>query len=295
MEEFGGPEVLHISDREMPEPGTGQVRVRVWAAGVNAIDGKIRSGSAQQMFPTELPAVLGIEVAGTIDAVGPEVEGFAAGDDVLGFAEGGGYVEYALATVVAPKPDGLGWASAATLPIAAETALRVLDLLEVKQGDTVLIHGAAGGVGTIAVQLARARGTDAVGTASEPNHDYLRELGATPVLYGDGLVDRVRAVAPDGIDAVFDIAGQGALSDSIELRGGTSRIVTIADPDAFRLGVPFSGGAARDAGALAEIARLADDGRLRLTVTTYPLEDALHAHAAVDAGHGRGKAVLLVG
>jgi NADPH:quinone reductase-like Zn-dependent oxidoreductase len=296
IDEFGGPGVLHVADRELPEPGAGQVRVRVRAAGVNGIDGTIRSGAAQQMFPTQLPAVLGLEIAGTVDGVGPGVEGLAAGDDVLGFADGGGYAEYALATTVAPKPAELGWTEAAALPVAAETALRVLGLLEVTQGDTLLIHGAAGGVGTVAVQLAVARGAIVIGTASEANHDHLRELGATPVLYGEGLVDRVRAAAPDGVDAVFDAAGRGALPDSIGLRGGTSRIVTIADPAAFGLGIPFSGEAARDAGDLAEVARQAGDGRLRVTVAeTYSLEEAPAAHEAVATGHGRGKVVLLAG
>ena len=296
IDEFGGPGVLHVADRELPEPGAGQVRVRVRAAGVNGIDGTIRSGAAQQMFPTQLPAVLGLEIAGTVDAVGPRVEELAAGDDVLGFADGGGYAEYALATTVAPKPAELGWTEAAALPVAAETALRVLGLLEVTQGDTLLIHGAAGGVGTVAVQLAVARGAIVIGTASEANHDHLRELGATPVLYGEGLVDRVRAAAPDGVDAVFDAAGRGALPDSIGLRGGTSRIVTIADPAAFGLGIPFSGEAARDAGDLAEVARQAGDGRLRVTVAeTYSLEEAPAAHEAVATGHGRGKVVLLAG
>jgi len=296
IDEFGGPGVLHVADRELPEPGAGQVRVRVRAAGVNGIDGTIRSGAAQQMFPTQLPAVLGLEIAGTVDAVGPGVEGLAAGDDVLGFADGGGYAEYALATTVAPKPAELGWTEAAALPVAAETALRVLGLLKVTQGDTLLIHGAAGGVGTVAVQLAVARGAIVIGTASEANHDHLRELGATPVLYGEGLVDRVRAAAPDGVDAVFDAAGRGALPDSIALHGGTSRIVTIADPAAFGLGIPFSGEAARDAGDLAEVARQAGDGRLRVTVAeTYSLEEAPAAHEAVATGHGRGKVVLLAG
>ena len=296
IDEFGGPGVLHVADRELPEPGAGQVRVRVRAAGVNGIDGTIRSGAAQQMFPTQLPAVLGLEIAGVVDGVGPGVEGLAAGDDVLGFADGGGYAEYALATTVAPKPAELGWTEAAALPVAAETALRVLGLLKVTQGDTLLIHGAAGGVGTVAVQLAVARGATVIGTASEANHDHLRELGATPVLYGEGLVDRVRAAAPDGVDAVFDAAGRGALPDSIALRGGTSRIVTIADPAAFGLGIPFSGEAARDAGDLAEVARQAGDGRLRVTVAeTYSLEEAPAAHEAVATGHGRGKVVLLAG
>jgi len=247
------------------------------------------------MSPTQLPAVLGLEIAGTVDGVGPGVDALAGDDEVLGFADGGGYAEYALATTVAPKPARLDWAAAAALPVAAETALRVLDLLEVMRGDTMLIHGAAGAVGTVAVQIAVARGAAVIGTASKPNHDYLRKLGATPVPYGGGLVDRVRAVAPDGIDAVFDAASQGALPESIELRGGTSRIVTIADPDALRLGIPFSDEATRDADALAELARQAADGRLRLTVAQkYSLEEAPVAQAAVATEHGRGKIVLLV-
>lgn len=295
IDQFGGPEVLRVADLKVPEPGVGQVRVRVRSVGVNPIDGKIRSGAAQQMFPTQLPAVLGLEVAGTVDDVGADIDGVNVGDEVLGFADGGGYAEYALATTVAPKPAQLGWAEAAALPVAAETALRVLGLLEVTHGDTVLVHGAAGGVGTVAVQLAVARGATVIGTAGEANHDYLRDLGATPVTYGGGLIERVRALAPNGIDAVFDVAGQGALPDSIELRGGTSRIVTIADPAAFGLGIAFSGEASRDAESLAEAARQAADGRLRVTVAqTYPLEEASAAHAVVDAGHGRGKIVLLV-
>jgi NADPH:quinone reductase-like Zn-dependent oxidoreductase len=143
-----------VGNRELPEPGARQVRVR--AAGVNPVDGKIRSGAAQQMFPTQLPAVLGIEIAGTVDGVGLGSDGLAVGGAVLGFADGGGYAKYALATTMAPKPAGPDWAAAA-LPVAAETALRVLGLFEVAWGDTVLIHGAAGALGTVAVQIAVAR------------------------------------------------------------------------------------------------------------------------------------------
>lgn len=291
IDEFGGPEVLRVVDGGLPEPGAEQVRVRVRASGLNPMDRKVRSGEMPQMFPTELPTVLGAEVSGTVDAVGPEVDGLAVGEEVLGFADGGGYAEYALSTIVAPKPAGLGWAEAAALPVAAATARGVLDQLEVGRGDTVLIHGAAGGVGTVAVQLAVARGATVIGTASEANHEYLRGLGAVPVVYGEGLVERVRAVAPEGIDAVFDVAGKGALEDSIELRGGKSRIVTIADPEAFGLGIAFSSGGERDAEALAGLARRAADGRLRLTVAeTYPLEEAPAAHEVLDTGHGRRKA-----
>lgn len=295
MHEFGGPEVLAVEDTDAPTPGPGQVRVRVRAVGVNALDHKIRSGAAEQMFPTPLPTVLGLEVAGTVDEVGPGVEGLAVGDDVLGFADRGGYAEQALATDVVAKPSGLDWPQAAALPVAAETAERVLNLLEVGDGDTVLIHGAAGSVGTVAVQLAAARGATVIGTAGESNHDHLRGLGATPVVYGDGLVERVREVAPQGVDAVFDAAGQGALPDSIELRGGTSRIVTIADPAAFGLGITFTAQAQRDRPRLAELAQQAADGDLELTVgRTFGLDEAAAAHAAVESGHGRGKTVLLV-
>lgn len=293
---FGGPEVLRPADAPVPEPGPGQVRVRVRAAGLNPLDAKIRSGAMQQAMPTPLPAVPGVEVAGTVDAVGTGVRGIAVGDDVLGFSDTGGYAEHALATTVALKPSALGWAEAAAVPVAAETALRVLRQLEVAAGETLLVHGAAGAVGTLAVQLAVARGAAVIGTASEANHDHLRSLGATPVTYGDGLVERVRALAPDGVDAVLDAAGRGALPDSIALRGGTSRIVTIADPAAPGLGVVFSGRAERDAAALADVARSAADGRLAVAVSrTYPLADAARAHADLETGHARGKGVLLVG
>ena len=295
IEGFGGPEVLQVVDRGLPEPGAGQVRVRVRAIGLNPMDRKIRSGEMQQMFPTELPTVLGVEVSGIVDAVGSEVDRLTVGEEVLGFTDGGGYAEYALATTVVRKPAELGWAAAAALPVAAATAQSVLDQLEITQGETVLIHGAAGGIGTVAVQLAVARGATVIGTASETNHDYLRGLGATPVVYGKGLVARVRAVAPTGIDAVFDVAGKGALPDSIELRGGKSRIVTIADPEAFGLDIMSFSGGERDAVALAELARQAADGRIRLTVAhTYPLEEAPAAHKVLETGHGRGKMILLV-
>jgi len=173
----------------------------------------------------------------------------------------------------------------------------VLDLLKVSAGETLLIHGAAGAVGTVAVQLAVRRGATVIGTASPANQAYLRDLGAVPVEYGDGLVERVRALAPRGIDAVFDVAGKGALPASIELRGGTSRIITIADMGAQSLGIPFSAGTPemRSAPALADLARLVVDGALRLTVSaTYPLERAAEAHRISEAGHARGKIVLLV-
>lgn len=297
FEEFGGPEVLHHARVEDPYPGPGQVRVKVMAAGVNPMDYKIRRGWMEDVFATSLPAIPGAEFAGVVDRTGEGVTGVAVGDEVLGWSATGSYAEYALAeaALVAPKPAELSWPDAAALTIAANTAQRVLDELAVGAGDTLLVHGAAGAVGSVAVQLAAARGATVIGTASAANHDYLRVIGATPVEYGEGLTGRVREAAPQGVDAVFDVAGRGALPDSIELRGGTTdRIVTIADPDAATYGVAFSGGGSRSGKRLAEHARLAADGELRVQVAeALPLDDAAKAQALSEAGHVRGKLVLL--
>lgn len=293
FDRFGGTDVLYDADIEVPQPGPGQVRVRVRAAGLNALDGKIRAGAMEAAFPTPLPAVPGAELAGVVDALGEGVQDMQVGDEVLGWSDTGSYAEYALATTVAPKPAGLDWQHAVALPVAGETAERVLDLLGVTAGETVLMHGAAGAVGTLAVQLATARGARVIATAGPANQDYLTSLGATATLYGEGLVERVRALAPDGVDAVFDVAGKGALEDSIALRGGTERIVTIADFRAHQLGVTFSsGGQARSVTRLAELAQDAATGKLVTTVTTYPLTQAATAQQVSDAGHGRGKLAL---
>lgn len=295
FDRFGGTEVLYEADVEVPEPGPGQVRVRVKAAGLNAIDGKIRSGAMEALRPTPLPAVPGGELAGVVDALGEGVQDVQVGDEVLGWSDTGSYAEYALATVVAPKPAGLDWYHAAALPVASETAERVLNLLGVTEGETVLLHGAAGAVGTLAVQLAAARGARVIATAGPANQDYLASLGATATVYGEGLVERVRALAPEGVDAVFDLAGKGALEDSIALRGGTERIVTIADFRARRLGITFaSGSQEKSADRLAALAQDAATGKVVTTVTAYPLDQAAAAQQVSDAGHVRGKLVLTV-
>ncbi|RSM49991.1 NADPH:quinone reductase [Actinoplanes sp. ATCC 53533] len=293
FDRFGGPEVLHEADVEVPRPGPGQVRLRVKAAGVNGLDGKIRSGAMEAAFPTPLPAVPGREVAGVVDALGEGVTGVTVGDEVLGWSDTGSYAEYALATTVAPKPADLGWQRAAALPVASETAERVLNLLGIAAGETVLMHGAAGGVGTLAVQFATARGARVIATAGPANQEYLVSLGATATPYGEGLVERVRALAPDGVDAVFDLAGKGALEDSIALRGGTERIVTIADFRAHQLGITFaSSSQERSAVRLAAVAREAAAGELVTTVAAYPLDQAATAQQVSDAGHVRGKLVI---
>ena len=293
FDRFGGTDVLHEADIEVPQPGPGQVRVRVRAAGLNALDGKIRSGAMQAAFPTPLPAVPGAELAGVVDALGEGVQDVRVGDEVLGWSDTGSYAQYALATTVAPKPAGLDWQHAVALPVAGETAERVLNLLGVAAGETVLMHGAAGAVGTLAVQLATARGARVIATAGPANQDYLTSLGATATVYGEGLVERVRALAPDGVVAVFDLAGKGALEDSITLRGGTERIVTIADFRAHQLGVTFSQGSPqRSATRLAVLAQDAAAGKGVTTVTAYPLDQAATAQQVSDAGHVRGKLVL---
>ncbi|CAM5628714.1 NADP-dependent oxidoreductase [Streptomyces narbonensis] len=312
-EEFGGPEVLrHTTGVAVPEPGPGEVRVRVKAVGVNPVDWKRRYGWVEEFYPTTFPAVPGLEFAGTVDALGEGVEGaegsgdgfpgLAVGDEVIGWTKTGAYAEYAIAGIIAPKPAELSWEAAASLPVAGETAQRVLDLIGVREGETLFLHGAAGVVGSVAVQLAVAAGITVVGSASESNHAYLRELGAIPVAYGEGLAERVRAAAPDGVHAVFDAAGHGVLPVAIELLGGEGaadkrRIATIAATDAAEHGIAFSGvTAAPDvvrAGLTAQV-RQAVEGTLTVRIAdTLPLKEAARAQELSESGHMRGKLVLL--
>ncbi|GAA1668836.1 NADP-dependent oxidoreductase [Kribbella yunnanensis] len=296
FEEFGGPEVLTVRDVPEPHAGAGQVRIKVQAAGVNPMDYKVRRGYMQGMFDVAFPATPGLEVAGVVDEAG-EGAAFAVGDEVVGWAATGGYAEFAIAGNVTLKPEGVSWEQAVGLPVAGETAQRVLDLLGVKSGETILIHGAAGAVGSIAVQLAVAAGLKVVGTASVRNHDFLRTLGATPIEYGDGLVDRVRAAAPQGIDSAFDTAGLGGLKESIELLGGPERIVTIADFSAGELGIhaSASGTATPEevrAGLDSQLA-LAAAGKLTVRVAeTFALADAGKAQEVSEGGHAQGKLVV---
>lgn len=293
--EHGDSSVLALAERTVPEPGRGQVRLAVRAAGVNPFDWKVRKGLFGPSMPDSFPAVPGSDVAGVVDAVGPDVTEFAVGDEVLGAASGS-YAEVALASAknLVAKPTELSWADAAALNTGVTTAYRALALLDLVDGEVLLINGAAGTVGSVAAQLAVSRGLTVIGTASHANHEYLRSLGVTPVLYGDGLLDQVDAIAR--IDAALDTAGHGALPDLIELTGGTERVVTIADGQAGELGVRFSAGRPDEQvpGALAEGAALAAAGKLTLPVTTYPLAKAAKAQDESETGHVRGKLVLLV-
>src|SRR4051794_2319647 len=294
--EYGGPEVLQVSDVAEPEPGPGQIRIAVRAAGVNPIDWKIRSGAMSQFMPLQLPAIDGREAAGVVDAVGPDVEGVAAGDEVFGFASGGAAAEKAILAAWARKPANVPFEAAAGLPVAVETSVRVFNLLGgVGEGDTIVIDGAAGGVGAIAVQLAAARGARVIGTASEGNHDFLRSLGAEPTTYGSGVVDRVRSLSPDGVDFGFDTAGKGGVDALIELTGDPAKVASIADFAAAEKGVKVtSGGGAPPGPALAEAASRIDEGTLQPPVTTsFPFSAAAEAHRESQAGHVRGKLVLV--
>jgi NADPH:quinone reductase-like Zn-dependent oxidoreductase len=293
--QFGGPETLELAELPDPHPGPGQIRVSVRAAAVNPVDWKMRRG----LMGGDLPQTTGREVAGVVDELGEGVADVAPGDEVFGFAAGGGgAAELALLSDYAPVPPSLDFAGAAALPVAVETAVRALDLLSVDGQSTVVVNGAAGAVGSAAVQIARDRGARVLGTASPNNHDYLRSLGAEPTTYGDGLVERVRELAPDGVDAALDAAGGGALPALVELAGGPEHVVTITDyAGAQQTGARFSGGMgdARAMHALSEIGELIESGRFALPVAqTFPLEQIGEAHRVSEAGHVRGKLILLV-
>jgi NADPH:quinone reductase-like Zn-dependent oxidoreductase len=249
-------------------------------------------------MPVELPAVDGREAAGVVDEVGADVTDVAPGDEVFGFAVGGAAAEYAVLDDYTVKPAALPWEEAAALPVAVETSVRVFNLLGgVGAGQTLVINGAAGGVGTAAVQLAKARGARVIGTASERNHEFVRSLGAEPTTYGDGMVERIRALAPDGVDLAFDTAGQGGVPDLITLTGDPTRVATIADFGAAALGVKVTGGAvARAVEALPEAAALIEAGRLHVPVAqTFTFAEAGEAHRVSQEGHVRGKLILVPG
>jgi NADPH:quinone reductase-like Zn-dependent oxidoreductase len=292
---FGGPEVLEVVDLPDPHPGPGQVRIAVRAAGVNPSDWKKRTG----LMDEGLPQTLGHEAAGVVDELGEGVTDAAVGDRVFGFsAQGAAQAELAVLSDYAPIPPSLDFPAAAALPAAVETATRALDQLGAGSRGTLLINGASGSVGGAAVQLAVVRGARVIGTASPANHEYLRSLGAEPVAYGEGLVERVRALAPGGVEAALDVAGSGVLPELIELAGGPEHVVTVADfAGAREYGVRFSSGEdGRAVHALAEIGELVESGRFSLPVArTFPLAEVAEAHRVSENGHLRGKLVLVVG
>jgi NADPH:quinone reductase len=305
---YGGPEVLAPQDVDVGPPGPGQVLVEVRAAGVNPVDYKLYSGVVSS-DPTKLPMRLGFEASGQVKAVGEGAVGpvgpLHPGDEVITYPVQGAYAAelVARAESVLPKPAAMSFEQASGLMLTGVTAFHALSAAKVGAGDTVIIHGAAGGVGLMAVQLAVDRGARVIGTASENGHAYLRQMGAEPVLYGPGLVERVRAVAPDGVDAAIDTVGTDeAVDTSRALVADRDRIVSIA---AFKrgreLGIKLIGqGPGADPGteiraaARLELLRLVEEDKLRVVVAAiYPLSEAADAHRALMSGHTHGKIALV--
>lgn len=290
--EFGGPDVLHLIDVEEPHAGPGRIRVAVRAAGVNPVDWRIREGQILRAHPTELPSGVGQDAAGVVDEVGEGVTGIEVGDPVFG--EGTcTYAEFAVLSAWIRMPEGLTFEEAAGYPSVVETALRIIREVGVRPGQTLLVSGASGGVGSAVLQIARERGIAVIGTAGAANQDYLRGLGAVATTYGEGWVERVGRLG--GVDAALDLAGSGVIRELVELTGDPRKVVSIADLDAPLHGARFSGVAGSVRDALAEAARLIALGTLHIPVEkSYALAEAAAAHVDSQAGHTRGRRVVVV-
>jgi enoyl reductase len=295
FDRFGPPDVLHIVELPDPEPGPGQVRVRVRAAGVQPFDVGVRRGRMTQL-PVRFPQTLGQEYSGVVDRVGEGVSERRIGDEVLGstMLNGNASLVCVLEANLVLKPAGLDFPTAAGLVAAGQTATGALAELRVGPGDVLLVHAAAGSVGTVAVQLARLAGATVIGTAGPGNHDYLRQLGAIPVAYGPGLVGAVRAGSEQAPTVALDAAGGVAIAQSVELGIARDRIGTIVDDKAAAEYGARVVRAPRDPARLAEVVALAARGVVTMPIRAYPLAEVAEAHAAVESGHGRGKVVLIV-
>ncbi|MEU4682444.1 NADP-dependent oxidoreductase [Streptomyces xinghaiensis] len=290
--EFGGPDVLRLMDAEEPHADPGRIRIAVRAAGVNPVDWRIREGQFQQISPLALPAGVGQDAAGVVDEIGEGVEGVEIGDAVFGVGTDT-YAEFAVLSAWARMPGGLTFEEAAGYPSVMETALRIIREAGVTPGQTLLVNGASGGVGSAVLQIARDRGITVIGTAGAANQDYLRGLGAVATTYGEGWAERVRRLGR--ADAALDLAGSGVLRELVELTGDPRKVITIADPAAREHGVRFSGAAGSMTDALAEAARLISEGALHIPVErSYPLAEAAAAHIDSQAGHTRGRRVITV-
>ncbi|WP_121828025.1 NADP-dependent oxidoreductase [Streptomyces sp. S1] len=299
-ETYGGTEVLRETRLPLPKVAPGEVLVRVRCASVNPVDWKIMAGGLDGLMDVVHPVVPGWDVSGTVERVGIDVPEFAAGDEVMAYARkdyvhGGTFAEYVSVPVraLAAKPASLNWAQAAGLPLAGLTTYQLLTRLGTGADDTVLVHGAAGGVGSFGVQLARALGARVIGTASPRNHDRLRGFGCEPVEYGDGLADRVRALAPDGVTVVADFVG-GVLDTTLAVLADGGRHASVADDTVLGAGgqwiwVRPSG---EDLGALGQ---LVDGGKITVDVAaTFPLSELGAAFDLSREGHTPGKIVVEV-
>jgi len=297
---FGGPEVLEIVEVPQPKLFADQVRIRIKAAALNPADLGFQAGAVDALVDSWFPVIPGWDVAGIVAEAG-SATGFKPGDEVIGFVRGaiqhyGTYAEQIAAESrqLVRKPANLDWSQAAGLPLVGLTAYRaVVHALDVRESETVLVHGAAGGVGHLAGQIAAARGASVIGTASESNHDYLRSLGVAPVAYGDGLADRVRALAPGGVDAVLDTAGRGALVISQRIGTPDVRAASVANSNEHPGTIQVFAGL--DQADLQALVELAEAGKLSVRVArSFPLDQAAEAQRLLAEGHSGGKIVLTV-
>ncbi|MFE3600957.1 NADP-dependent oxidoreductase [Streptomyces sp. NPDC059096] len=294
--EYGGVETLVVEEAPEPRPGPGEIRIRVTAAGVNPVDWKVRSGAAREILPVDLPAIPGRDAVGVVDETGEGVRGVSVGDRVFGLGGvTGATAELAVLSAWAHAPAEWSDEEAAGAALASVTALGGLRALGPLRGRTLLVEGAAGGVGGAAVEIAVAGGATVIGTASERNHAFLTSLGAVPTTYGSGLAERVAALAPGGVDLALDTAASGSLADLVAIVGDPARVATVADhANAHRLGVHLAN-AENDPALLAEAAELGRQGRYTPRVErTYPLEQLARAHTYGELGHTRGKIVVRV-
>jgi NADPH2:quinone reductase len=299
---FGSADVLELTEQPDPHIGPDTLVVRVRAASVNPVDWKVREGRLQGLIDSEFPIVPGWDVAGVVEQVGLDTTEFEVGDEVYGYVRkdtvhGGTFAELVAAPVrtLARKPASLSFEEAAAVPLAGLTAYQAIQRAAVETGQTVLVHAAAGGVGAFGVQIAKARGARVIGTASEANHEFLRGLGAEPVTYGDGLADRVRALAPDGVDVALDFAGGGAAAASTEMLADGGTITSITDATAHTEHGGQYVWARPSASGLDALTALIDAGKLSVELAqVFDLADAAEAHRASETGHTRGKVVVRV-
>lgn len=297
--QYGGTEVLEETQQPTPKVSPGAVLIRVKAAGVNPVDWKIMSGGLDALMDTNFPVIPGWDVAGVVEAVGFDTPEFKAGDEVYSYGRrdtvhGGTFAELVAlpAAIVAHKPASLSWEQAAALPLTGMTAQRTLDTLGVAAGQTLLIHNGSGSVGRTAIQLAVNGGLRVIATASPKNHHRLRELGAEPLTYGPGLVERVQAVAPEGVDAVADFIGD-VVEETLALLKAGGRHASIADWSVMGHGGTYVW-VRPDASELERLSTLVQDGTLSVDVAqTFPLQEAAQAFEASMSGHGNGKIVLI--
>jgi NADPH:quinone reductase-like Zn-dependent oxidoreductase len=299
FDEYGGVDVLRVAEVERPVPGPGQVLVQVKAAGINPGEASIRAGLLADRWPATFPSGQGSDLAGVVAEVGDGVDAFAPGDEVIGFThERASHAELVVADAndLTPRPSGVPWEAAGALFVAGSTAYAAVRAVELSAGDTVVVSGAAGGVGSLAVQLAKNAGATVIGLASEANHEWLAGLGVVPVTYGEGVAERIRSAAGGRVDAFIDTFGSGYVDLAIELGVQSDRIDTIIDWDAAaKYGVKTDGNmAGASAEVLAELAAEIAAGRLEIAIAkVYPLDEVREAFRELERRHTRGKIVLV--